>query len=119
MTKGEIDFIKTINWIEENCLSGIKIASDSQSPKVEVDEYSGSKFKLFTLLDIEETISKEQTEELLYDIGCVAKIGSAGSNEDFSPSVDYYNSLLANKISVFKLNGKQLYHKSLFCHNNF
>jgi hypothetical protein len=94
--------IKWVNWIEENCLSGIKIASDSQSPKVEVDEYSGSKFKLFTLLDIEETISKEQTEELLYDIGCVAKIGSAGSNEDFSPSVDYYNSLLANKISVFK-----------------
>lgn len=94
--------IKWVNWIEEHCLSGIKIASDPENPKVEVDEYSGSKFKLFTLIDIEQPLTKTQTEELLYDIGCVAKIGSAGSIEDFSPSDDYYNSLLANKIAVFK-----------------
>ncbi len=94
--------IKWVNWIEENCLTGIKIASDNKNPKIQVDEYSGSKFKLFTLIELEKQLINEEAEELLYDIGCVAKIGSAGSDEDFSPSAEYYKSLLNNKISVFK-----------------
>ena len=68
---------------------------------VKVDDYSGSKFKLFTVLNLEEQIDVITREELLYDIGCGAKIGSAGGNENLSPSADYFKSLLNNKISVF------------------
>lgn len=89
-----------VNWIEENCLAGIKIAS-TEKLDVKVDDYSGSKFKLFTVLDLAESLDAITTDELLYDIGCGAKIGSAGGTEYFSPSQDYYKSLLKNKISVF------------------
>ena len=89
-----------VNWIEENCLASIKIAS-TEKLNVKVDDYSGSKFKLFTVLDLAESIDLNTREELLYDIGCGAKIGSAGGTEYFSPSQDYYKSLLKNKISVF------------------
>ena len=89
-----------VNWIETNCLAGIKIAS-TEKQDVKVDDYSGSKFKLFTVLDLEESIDAITRDELLYDIGCGAKIGSAGGTEYFSPSQDYYLSLLKNKISVF------------------
>lgn len=89
-----------VNWIEANCLAGIKIAS-TEKQDVKVDDYSGSKFKLFTVLNLEEQIDVITREELLYDIGCGAKIGSAGGNENLSPSADYFKSLLKNKISVF------------------
>lgn len=89
-----------VNWIETNCLAGIKIAS-TEKQDVKVDDYSGSKFKLFTVLDLAESIDAITRDELLYDIGCGAKIGSAGGIEYFSPSQDYYISLLKNKISVF------------------
>lgn len=89
-----------VNWIEENCLASIKIAS-TEKLNVKVDDYSGSKFKLFTVLDLADSIDVNTREELLYDIGCGAKIGSAGGTEYYSPSQDYYKSLLKNKISVF------------------
>ena len=89
-----------VNWIEENCLASIKIAS-TEKLNVKVDDYSGSKFKLFTVLDLAESVDVKTREELLYDIGCGAKLGSAGGTEYYSPSQDYYKSLLKNKISVF------------------
>jgi hypothetical protein len=89
-----------VNWIEENCLASIKIAS-TEKLNAKVDDYSGSKFKLFTVLDLADSIDVNTREELLYDIGCGAKIGSAGGTEYYSPSQDYYKSLLKNKISVF------------------
>ena len=89
-----------VSLIEANCLAGIKIASTGKQD-VKVDDYSGSKFKLFTVLDLAESIDAITRDELLYDIGCGAKIGSAGGTEYFSPSQDYYLSLLKNKISVF------------------
>jgi hypothetical protein len=92
--------IPWVNWIESNVLAGIKIAS-TEKLEVKVDDYSGSKFKLFAVLDLAENIDSISRDELLYDIGCSAKIGSAGGNEYHSPSQDYYLSLLKNKISVF------------------
>ena len=89
-----------VNWIEENCLASIKIAS-TEKLNAKVDDYSGSKFKLFTVLDLAESIDINTREELLYDIGCGAKIGSAGGTEFLSPSQEYYKSVLINKISVF------------------
>jgi hypothetical protein len=88
-----------VNFIESNILTGIKITSDNQ--KVKVDEYSGSKFKLYSVIDLKENIEQQSRLELLYDLGSVAKIGSAGGNEYFSPSESYLNQLLENKITVF------------------
>lgn len=90
-----------VNWIEEFCLCGVKISSKPEEKNVKVDDYSGSKFKLYTILDIEEELDDRTREELLYDVGCVAPIGSAGSNGLLTPSKEYYKELMKNKISVF------------------
>ena len=92
---------KWVNWIEQHVLCGIKITSESGSSKVKVDDYSGSKFKLYTVLDFEEKLDALSREELLYDIGCVVPIGSAGGDNSFSPSQTYCNELMENKIAVF------------------
>ena len=90
-----------VNWIEEFCLCGVKISSNPEEKNVKVDDYSGSKFKLYTILDIQEELDGKTREELLYDIGCVAPIGSAGGDFDLTPSKEYYKELMKNKISVF------------------
>ena len=90
-----------VNWIEEFCLCGVKISSNPEEKSVKVDDYSGSKFKLYTILDIEEELDGKTREELLYDVGCVAPIGSAGGNFDLTPSKEYYKELMNNKISIF------------------
>ena len=90
-----------VNWIEEFCLCGVKISSKPKEKNVKVDDYSGSKFKLYTILDIEEELDDRTREELLYDVGCVAPIGTAGGNGSLTPSKEYYKELMKNKISVF------------------
>ena len=94
------DFI-WVNWIEDQILEGIKISTDLTASKVKVDEYSGSKFKLFSVIDLEDDIDYKTRTELIYDMGSVAKIGTAGGNEAYSPSASYFEKLMKNKISVF------------------
>lgn len=98
--------IKWVNWVEKNILNDIRIYSGWDEKPIPVDEYSGSKFKLFTVLDIDREQSPEidstVIDELLYDIGCVAPINSANGDTELSPSSEYYNQLLQSKVSVFK-----------------
>jgi hypothetical protein len=100
---GNTEF-KWVNWIETHCLCGIRIASTAQNTE-RVDEFSGSKFKLFSIIDIDEknlNINQEKRDELLYEMGSVAKLGSAKGNDYFSPSEQYNNLLLENRLSVYK-----------------
>jgi len=87
---------KWVNWIEDFCLCGIKLQN------VAVDEYSGSKFKLFTIYETAEDLDSTTRDELLFDLGCVSPIGSAGGNLNLSPDEKYYYELLQDKVSVFK-----------------
>lgn len=101
----ESETIKWVNWIEKNCLNNIKISSSPTEAPVSVDEFSGSKFKLFTVVDLvnsDEIISPEVISELLFDIGTVSRINTAKGNEQESPSLAYYDELMADKIDVFK-----------------
>jgi hypothetical protein len=87
---------KWVNWIEDNCLFGNKLEN------VAVDEYSGSKFKLFTIYETVEDLDSTTRDELLFDLGCVSPLGSAGGNENLSPDEKYYYELMQDKVSVFK-----------------
>ena len=96
------DEYKWVNWIEDHCLCGIKIAS-KKGDQANVDEYSGSKFKLYTIYETsEQTDTITTRDELLFDLGCVSPLGSAGGNESFSPDEKYFYELLQDKVSVFK-----------------
>ena len=85
-------------YIEKEVLLG----SSTRGQSVKVDEYSGSKYKLFMVLDIPELNEKETMKSLLFDIGTLSRIGSAiGSNYDSMDS-DYVQQLIKkNTISVF------------------
>ncbi len=93
-----------VSWIEHHILDGIAISTKGNK-KINVDEYSGSKFKLFSVFDVAEStynISTETRENLLYDLGSVAPIGTAGGNSFYTPNDAYFESLLEDKIAVFK-----------------
>ena len=92
-----------VKWVENEVIAGIKIYSTWDQKTIPVDEYSGSKFKLYSVVDLEpnDSINQQVIDELLYDIGCVAQIGSAGGKKHYSPSESYYNLLLKDKISAF------------------
>lgn len=92
-----------VSWIEDHFLDGIQISSKDQK-RIHVDEFSGSKFKLFSIIDIPEAannIDLQTREHLLYDLGSVAQIGTAGGNSYFTPSPEYFASLMKDKIAVF------------------
>lgn len=92
-----------VSWIEEHFLDGIQMSSKDQN-RIHVDEFSGSKFKLFSIIDIPEAannIDLKTRENLLYDLGSVAQIGTAGGNSYFTPSPEYFTSLMKEKIAVF------------------
>jgi hypothetical protein len=101
----EGETIKWVNWIEKNCLNNIKISSSPTEAPVSVDEFSGSKFKLFTVVDLvnsDEIISPEVISELLFDIGTVSPINAANGNHDLTPSTSYFEEIMEDKIYVFK-----------------
>jgi len=101
----EGETIKWVNWIEKNCLNNIKISSSPTEAPVSVDEFSGSKFKLFTVVDLvnsDEIISPEVISELLFDIGTVSPINAANGNHDLTPSTSYFEEIMEDKINVFK-----------------
>lgn len=91
-----------IDWIEQNCLNSIKILPKDPTDFVSVDAYSGSKFKIYNVIETTEELSQKNRLNLLYDLGCNARIGTAEGNGKDSPSDSYLNELLENKISVFQ-----------------
>jgi hypothetical protein len=81
-----------LNWsafIVKEYLLGQKTRGEG----VELDEYSGTKFKLFIACDFVETLNIETQNALLYDIGCIAQPGTAISNDANAPSEEYKKQL--------------------------
>ncbi len=95
--------ITWVEWIEKNYLDNIQISSKTDK-RIHVDEFSGSKFKLFSVIDIPENENKidvSTRENLLYDLGSVTQIGTAGGNNYLTPSDEYFDTLMNEKIAVF------------------
>lgn len=86
-----------ISWVEKYALNDVVIHGE----KVSVDDYSGSKFKVYTIVDLDGNITNEKRANYLYDIGCGAPLETAKGNNVFTPSEDYYNTIMRNSIRVF------------------
>ncbi|NOX86022.1 MAG: hypothetical protein GXO86_08680 [Chlorobi bacterium] len=82
-------------------LSFIKQSDDSAPIQNSLD--FGNKLKVFSLVEHEITITNEEEEMLLYDLGTCSPIGTAAGVESrFQPSETYFRELMENnKISVF------------------
>lgn len=95
--KGELEFHE---WITSNVLSGISLVGD----KIEADEYSGSKFKVYSVYDIPEQLESESynRDHLLFELGTSSRLGTIHNNDFNSPSSEYYKMLMKdNKLSAF------------------
>lgn len=87
------------DWISKNYLTDIVLRSTEKNP-VEADEFSGSKFKLFTAYDLE--FNEKDRQGLLYDMGTVSPINSGKGLTGLSPDPEYFNQLLQNRVAAFK-----------------
>ena len=91
-----------IDWcqyIEKNVLIETRIRGE----EILVDEFSGSKFKLYQVIQLNTQISEAEQTSLLIDIATISKIGSSISDSYDSNSKEYYQNLIdSNLISVFK-----------------
>jgi hypothetical protein len=98
--ESEVEFngkkMKWHAWVSHEILGGIPLKGD----KVELDEYSGSKFKVYSVFDIVE-LSSYNRDHLLYEMGTCSMIGTMSSINRNTPSPVYYEELMQNKVSAF------------------
>jgi len=89
-------------WISEHILLGISLRS-SLGNYVESDDYSGSKFKIFSAFDVAESTASEsyQRDELLYELGTGSLLGGLSEFGYYAPSREYYFELMQNRVSAF------------------
>jgi len=90
--------LKWYEWIQNEVLCSINI----RGKEVNVNEYSGSKFKLFTVLDINKEIDIEKRKNMLFEIGTTSPYGSSSDPSSiFYPHPDYFSNVMENRVSVF------------------
>ena len=89
--------LKWHEWITKNLICEIELRS-KKNKVVKADEYSGSKFKLFSVIDCEE---KENRSALLFDMATASRLGTGNGSGDNAPSIEYVEDVSKNKISVF------------------
>ena len=72
-------YTKWHEYIENEVLLGLS----TRGSTIKVDEYSGSKYKLYMVLDVPQLEHKTQITALLFDIGTLSRLGSAvGGSSD-------------------------------------
>jgi len=82
-------------WISENYLQNEKLRGE----KVKADEFSGSKFKVFTAIDCD--LQAGNFDKYLYDLGTSSPLKSADGQGDYIPHKDYFSLLMKSKVSYF------------------
>jgi hypothetical protein len=70
---------------------------------VQADDYSGSKFKVYTVINTVEPDDENlySRDYLVYEIGTASKIGTMEEQGYNAPSLNYYEELMQNSIKVF------------------
>lgn len=86
-------------WISNHVLCGIPLVGN----KLEVDEYSGSKFKTYTVIDLDHSngVNELDRDHLLFEIGTSSRLGTIRENSNYKPSEEYYSQIMQNKLSAF------------------
>jgi uncharacterized membrane protein YidH (DUF202 family) len=89
-------------WFSKFILSGIALRS-TREMHVESDDYSGSKFKIFSVFDVSENTASSsfQRDELLYELGTGSLLGSLSDFGYYAPSREYYFELMQNRVCAF------------------
>jgi len=91
------------SWISKNILGGVSLRTEGES-KVDSDEYSGSKFKIYSAFSVNEIGAnlKYNRDHLLYEIGTGSKLGCIANESYLTPSEEYYSELTEFRVSAFR-----------------
>lgn len=88
-------------WISKHVLGG-KSLRTSEEKEVDSDDYSGSKFKIYSAFSVDETnVENYDRDELLFELGTASKLGSVSAKNYDTPSDEYYDEIMNNKVSAF------------------
>jgi hypothetical protein len=87
------------NWISKYILCDIALRGTDENT-VAADEYSGSKFKVYSILDFEH--NRNERNNYLYDIATTSPLGTSLGHGFLAPNEDYFNNIIDNKIALFK-----------------
>ena len=80
----------------------ILLDTSTRGLSIKVDDYSGSKYKLFMVLDVPQAEDTKTISNLLFDIGTLARIGSANANTYDSMDKNYIKQLIKNNsVSIY------------------
>jgi hypothetical protein len=85
-------------YIEDELLLGSK----TRGEYINVDDYSGTKYKLYMIVDSPESLTTEQRDHLMIDLATVSQVGATGTEGPYSLDPNYYKKLLEkNAIAVY------------------
>ena len=87
------------DWISKELLANIPLRSTDESI-VSSDEYSGSKFKVYSVLDFEH--ERQERKSHLYDIATSSPLGAGFGRGFNAPDEQYFDQIMTNRIAVFK-----------------
>jgi len=101
----ENESVELHEWISKYALDGIALRSNPTN-FVDSDEYSGSKFKVYSALSVDETVAGKDynRDHLLYEIGTGSMLGSVASGDYFTPSAEYFKEIMKHRVSAFNSN---------------
>jgi hypothetical protein len=87
------------DFISTEMLAGIPL----RGANVQADDYSGSKFKMYSVINTVEPDDGTcyERDRLVYEIGTGSMIGTMGSKGYNAPSEEYFAELMQNSIKVF------------------
>lgn len=91
-------FNKWHEYIESEVL----LENFTRGKSIQIDEYSGSKYKLFMVLNVPDAKDNHTISNILFDIGTLARVGSAVATTYDSMDKNYIEQLVkSNSISVY------------------
>ena len=96
----EIIFQEKEFYLKEFISSVLLFGHDFYSENSALNQYSGSKFKNYIVIDLER--KDLNIDNLLFEIGTCSKINTINDSAEYAPSENYKNLILENKISCFK-----------------
>jgi hypothetical protein len=86
------------NWISKHLLCNIALRGTDKNT-VAADEYSGSKFKVYSILDFEH--NRNERNNFLYDMATASPLGTSLGNGFLAPNEDYFKYIIENRIALF------------------
>ena len=99
----ELSGLQFHSWISKYILGGVSLRTEGES-KVDSDEYSGSKFKLYSAFSVDEQdlTPNYNRDHLLYEIGTGSMLGCVANESYLTPSEEYYSELTEFRVSAFQ-----------------